>query len=139
MTTTIEERISAALLARVETLVTTPAMAVAWPNEPFTSAVNVAHLEVVLLPNRNLRPFLAGADPHFRQGILQLTVVAPLNRGASAAIALAGAVAAHFPADQALYCGGVKVRVQAAPDVAPGFATERSFNVPVSVRFEAFA
>lgn len=93
----------------------------------------------MLLPNRNLRPLLAGADPHFRQGILQLTVVAPLNRGASLPIALAGAVAAHFSADTALYRGSVKVRVQAAPDVAPGFATERSYNVPVSVRYEAFA
>jgi hypothetical protein len=139
VTTTIEEKISAALLARVETLVTTPAMRVAWPNEPFPPAVGTPHLEVALLPNRNQRTFLDGADPHFRQGILQLTVVAPLNRGASAAIALAGAVAAHFPADTALYQGGVKVRVQVAPDMAPSFTTERSWNVPVSIRFEAFA
>lgn len=136
---TVEEKIQAALLARVETLSTTPAMEVAWPNECFSSAVGVAHLEVALLPNRNLRLFLAGADPHFRQGLLQLTVVAPLNGGASVAIALAGAVAAHFPADLALYQDELKVRVQAAPDVAPAIRTDRSWDVPVSVRYEVFA
>ena len=136
---TVEEKIQAALLARVETLSTTPAMEVAWPNKPRTGAVSVAHIEVALLPNRNQRPFLDGADPHFRQGILQLTVVSPLNGGSSAAIALAGAVAAHFPADTALYQDDVKVRVQAAPDVAQGFTTERSYNVPVSIRYESFA
>ena len=139
MTTTIEEKISAALLVRVETLVTTPVMAVAWPNRPSSPAVDAPYLEVALLPNRNLRPFLDGADPHFRHGILQLTVVTPLNGGSSAAIALAGAVAAHFPADTALYQDDVKVRVQAAPDVGQGFTTERSYNVPVSIRYESFA
>ena len=66
-------------------------------------------------------------------------MVAPLNAGSSEATALAGAVAAHFPADLALYQEDLKVRVQAAPDVAPAIKTDRSWDVPVSVRYEVFA
>ena len=53
------------------------------------------------------------------------------------ATSLAGQIAEHFPADLALFEEGVKVRIQAAPDVLSPDKTDVSWDVPVSVRYEA--
>jgi hypothetical protein len=135
---TIEEKIEAALFARVASLDLTPALQVAWPNVPFTPPA-AAYLQVLHFPNRNTRLFLAGSDPHFRQGILQLTVAAPLNAGTVQATGLAGGIAEHFPADLALYSEGLKVKVQAAPRVWPADKTDAWWNVQVDVPYECFA
>lgn len=135
---TVEENIEAALLARVATLETTPALPVAWPNITFTPGTG-PYLRVDHLPNATTRFLLKGSDPHLRQGILQLTVVAPLRQGPSPGTKLAGAVAAHFPADLALFSGGIKVRISKAPSIAPAMKTDVSWDVPVSVTYECFA
>lgn len=136
--TTIVESIEAALFAAVRDLDTFADAAKAWPNVNFTPANNATYLRVDHLPNQTERLFLAGSDPHLRRGILQLTVVSPLNAGAQPATALAGAVAAEFPADRVLYSDDAKVRIERAPDVAPAFRDDHSWRVPVSVRYECF-
>ena len=136
---TIEEKIEAALLSRVASLSLTPARQIAYPNTPFTPAVGTAYIQVLHFPNRATRLFLKGSDPHFRQGILQLTVVAPLHGGPQAATKIAGEIAEHFPADLALYSEGLKVRIQQAPDVMPADKTDVSWDVVVGVRYDASA
>lgn len=135
---TVEVNIQRALLDRVRTLVTAPSMPVAWPNDDFTPTV-YPYLAVQHLPNRNTRITIKGSGPHLRQGILQLTVVHELNSGPRAALALAGAVAGHFPADQVLIHDGVQVRIEAAPDVAPAIRDDKTWRTPVSIRYQAFA
>lgn len=135
---TIEENIEAALFARVASLSLSPSLSVAWPNVPFTPPAG-GYLEVLHFPNRPTRTFLAGGDPHFRQGILQLTLVSPLNAGSATATGLAGDIAAHFPADLALYRDGLRLKVQAAPRVWPAEKTDVSWNVRVDVQYECFA
>ncbi len=112
----------------------------AWPNTPFTPPAG-PYIEIQHFPNSVGRRFLKGTDPHLRQGILQLTVVTPLNGGPSVATGLAGAVAEHFPADLNLFEGAIKVRIQKAPDVLPGDKTEDdvSWATPVSIRYECWA
>lgn len=136
---TPEENIEAALFGRVVTLETTPALPVVWPNVAFTPPAG-SYLRFEHLPNRNERPFLGAADPSFRRGILQLTVVTPLNQGPTVfATRLAGKVAQHFPAGLALYSEGIKVRITRAPDVTSAMKTDRSWDVPISVYYECFA
>jgi hypothetical protein len=135
---TIEEKIEAALFARVASLDLTPALLVAWPNVPFTPPAT-AYLQVLHFPNRNTRIFLNGSDPHYRQGILQLTVAAPLNAGTVTATGLVGDIAEHFPADLALYSAGIKIKIQAAPRVWPADKTDAWWNVQVDVPYECFA
>lgn len=135
---TVEENIEAALFARVASLDLTPARQIAWPNVPFTPPA-AAYIEVVHFPNRPQRVFLRGSDPHFRQGILQLNVRALLNEGAAAATRIAGEIAAHFPADLALYREGLKVKLQAAPRIWPADKTDTSWTVQVDVPYECFA
>jgi hypothetical protein len=135
---TVEEEIEALLFGRVRSLTAFSAEAKSWPNVKFDPPAG-AHLEVEHLPNENQRIFLDGADPHFRQGILQLTVVAPLNRGPSPVAALAGAVAAHFPADLPLFGETVKIKVQSAPSRAQAIPSATGLRLPISIRYETFA
>jgi hypothetical protein len=134
---TIEERIEAALIDRVRALILSPALPLAWPN-------NVAeppppYLRIDFFRNRNERIAIKGSLPHRRLGILQITVVTPLNAGPSNATSIAGRVAEHFPADLVLDYDGVSVRIEAAPDVLSGSKEDASYDVITSIRYECFA
>jgi hypothetical protein len=136
---TIEEKIEAALFGHVRDLELTGLGAddIAWPNlafEPSGPYVRVRHFV-----NTHRRLFLKGSAAHLRQGILQLTVFAPLNGGVGPALLLAGEIADQSPADLALYGDGIKVRVQQAPDVGSADKTDAHWFVPVSIRYEVFA
>ena len=137
---TIEEKIEAALFAHIVSLDFDDDVPIAWPNLPFPDegeSKPPTYIEVRHFRNANGRLFLKGSNANLRQGILQLTVITPLNVGFVQATALAGQVAEHFPADLALFEEGVKVRIQAAPDVLSPDKTDVSWDVPVSVRYEA--
>ena len=136
---TVEENIEAALLDRLRQLTLSPALPVAWPNRKFDPPAGGAYLRVDHLPNVNERFLLGSAAPHHRRGILQVTAVLPLNQGPTPATKIAGEVAAHFPADLALYSGGIKVEITDAPSRAPALRTDVSWNVPVSINYECFA
>jgi hypothetical protein len=133
---TIEEKIEQALVARVASLVLSPPLAVAWPNN--VDAPSPPYLRVDFFRNRNERIAIKGSLPHRRLGILQITVVTPLNAGPSNATAIAGRVAEHFPADLVLDYDGISVRIEAAPDVLSSEKEVASFDTPVSVRWESF-
>ena len=134
---TIEEKIDAALGARVASLALSPPLAVAWPNNVFEAAP--PYLRVAFFRNRNQRIGIKGSSPHRRLGILQVTVVTPLNAGPGPAVSIAGRIAEHFPADLVLDHDGISVRIEAAPDVLSDTKDEASWNVPVSIRYECFA
>lgn len=157
---TIEEKIEFALFSRVRTLELTLPHDIVWPNNSFfpvfvigddspqfvlgddspqfvLGASNGPHIRVQQLPNNNTRLLVKGSAPHMRQGILQLTIVDKLNLGPSNATKTAGEISEHFPADLALFKDGVKVRIQSAPDILQADKTDVSWNVPVSIRYEA--
>ncbi|WP_289296243.1 phage tail terminator-like protein [uncultured Reyranella sp.] len=159
---TIEESIEAALFGRVKSLDLSLAHAIAWPNVDFTkdSALGNAgagwamgdespaflignpdqpYIRVQHLPNVNTRLFMKGSNPHQRMGILQLTVVGKLLVGPTIGTRAAGEIAAHFPADLALYGEGVRVRITQSPTVAAAEKADTSWNVRVDVPYEAFA
>lgn len=134
----VEETIEGLLFGMVRDLDLEDETPVAWPNTKFDPPAG-AYLRVQHLPNVSERLFLKGSAPHLRQGILQLTVVTALGAGATAATALAGAIAAQFPADRSEYADGVRLRVQKAPDLAQPIADGAAWLVPVSIRYECLA
>ena len=143
---TVETSIWLALRARVGTLVLSPVHAVAYPNEAFTPPqtatapiLPLPYLRVTFFLNTPNRPFLNGADPHQRRGILQIDVMSLLNQNPAVALEAAGQVAAHFPADLPMPYGGLVVKVEKAPDVMRGFRDEERWITPVSIRWECFA
>lgn len=134
---TIEEKIQKALGTRVASLVLSPPLPVAWPNKSFSAPP--PYLRVDYFRNRNERIAIKGSAPHRRLGILQISVVAPLNAGPDAALSIAGRVAEHFPADLVLDYDGISVRIEAAPDVLSAVKEDASYDTPVSIRWECFA
>lgn len=140
---TIEESIEAALFTHTLTLDVTGDPPLVWPNTEFPepgSEKPLTYVEVMHFPNTNTRLALGGADPHLRQGILQLTIYTPLLGGATPATQIAGEIAEHFPADLALFEDGIKLRIQRAPDVIPAAKTDDgvSWATRCDVRYEVF-
>lgn len=133
---TIEERIEATLFSYTASLVLEGTPPIAWPNVAFVPSG--LHLRVSLLPNRNERLFAKGSNPHLRQGILQVTVAAPLNAGPEPATALGGQIAQNFPADLDLNSYGLRVRIQAAPDLSAALAAAAYWEAALSIRYEIF-
>lgn len=134
---TIEEKIQRALGARVASLILSPPLTVAWPNNIVAPAP--PYLRVDYFPNRSQRIVIKGSGPHRRLGILQITVVSPLNVGPDPSLAIAGRVAEHFPADLDLAYDGVSVRIIKAPDILPSVKEDASWDVPVSIEWVSYS
>jgi len=141
---TVESNIERALIKRAEGLAPglVPVASIAWPNSNFTrpSDANgfLPYLAVDHMPNESFRYSLKGSEPRQRKGILQIRVSYPKNKGRKEPLELAGLVAAHFPADLALFEDGVKVSIVKV-DVASAISNDVSWDVPVSVFYEANA
>ncbi|TWG90319.1 uncharacterized protein DUF4128 [Mesorhizobium sp. J18] len=133
---TIETSIWLALKARVQSLVLSPALPVAWPNESFDAPLS-GYLRVTWIPNINRRLFLRGSDPHQRLSLLQVDVFGKKNQNVSVALEIAGKVAAHFPADLRMTAEGVTARVVRAPEIAQPIADDTHVQVPVTISIEA--
>jgi hypothetical protein len=114
---------------------------VAYPNKKKDPpADGSAYVEVAHFPNRSDRYGLKkGEGKEHMLGFLQLLVRAPRNEGGEKATKIAGELALHFPADLSLWSEGVRVRISKRPDVMSASPTEASWNVPVTVYYEAFA
>lgn len=134
----IEASIQAALFARAASLVLSPVHQVAWPNMAFTPPANKKYVRVTHFPNTTDRLYLGNSAPHRHQGILQLTVVAPINSGESAARELAGQVAYHFPAGLQLNSGGVHLKITKRPNTGSVVIDTAEIRVPVSIAYRAF-
>lgn len=133
-----ESTIESALFSRVGGFVVSPALPVAWPNVSFPKPAG-GYLRVTHIPNASRRLFLSSNAPHQRLGLLQVDVFVPKNQGASGATEIAGEVAQHFPADLPMRADGLTVRVTKAPDIGPALVDDTHWQVPVTIRYEAFA
>lgn len=136
----IEAETWLALKSRVDTLATTPALPVAWPEANFAPPAGDGsqqpYLAVSDIRAGNER-LTVGPQAHLRRGILQLMVMWPVAkpRDHAALMQLAGAIAAHFPADLCLSFGSTRLRVERAPDVAEPFVDGAWRSVPVRIRW----
>lgn len=132
---TVESDIESALLARVASLVLSPVLPISYENIDFAPPDDGLYAKVQHFPNGTTRYSQTGSDPKQRIGILQLTVVTPLNQGPSNATLIAGQIAEHFPADLIMRSGAVKVTVTDAPSIAPAIKADASHDVPLSIPY----
>ena len=132
---TVESDIEAALLARVASLALSPVLPISYENIDFTPPDDGLYAKVQHFPNGVSRYSQTGSDPKQRIGILQLTVVTPLNQGPSNATLIAGQIATHFPADLAMWSGDVKVTITDAAAIAPAIKTDASWDTPLSIPY----
>jgi len=135
---TPEASIQATLFARAASLVLSPVHPVSWPNVAFTPPANKKYVRVTHFPNTTDRLYLGNSDPHRHQGILQLTVVAPLNSGESAAREIAGQVADHFPTGLTLHSGGVQVKITKRANTGSVVIDTTEIRIPVSIAYRSF-
>lgn len=137
-TPTVETKIWLALRARLSSLVLSPVVPVLWPAELVTLPSGTA-LEVTHLPNRPQRRYLDGAEPSYRQGILQIGVLTIPGAAQHQAVAaeIAGDVAGHFPADLRMPYLDVAARVSEAPALGNSFRDDKRARwvTPVTVRY----
>lgn len=132
---TPEENIEHALFARVrDTLTQLP---IAWPNVEFEPPQDHKYVAVMHFRNLNDRLYLSGNEQH-RRGLLQLSVVHPLEHGSSDSVTFAGNMILNWPQDLVLSSENVRVRVTKQPDCMSPIKTDVSWIVPVSVYYEAF-
>jgi hypothetical protein len=136
----IETSIWLALRAHITSLVLTPALPIAWPNEDFTKpGPKLGYLRVTWIPNLNRRRAVTSSGTHQRLSLLQIDVFAPKNQNVAVAMEIAGKVAEHFPADQRMAFQGVRARVTAAPQIAQPINDDTHILVPVTVSIEVLA
>lgn len=138
MATRVETKIADALKSRLSALTFSPALTIAWPNVAFTPPTGT-YLRVDNLRNGTDRMVIANDGPHRQQGILQVTVVAPVNGGEDAALEIAGQIADWFTAEPRLFFNGGELRITKRPDIASLKDPDGvHWQVPVSVPWTAY-
>ncbi len=133
-------QIAEALFERVLTLTTT--LPIIWPEQldapnPDTQATGEgqARLEVAIFYNRPAwQGVSAGA---LDQGLLQITVVWPKNRGLIKPMQVVGTVLEHFPTGHPMFSGTTKVRVSGAPWASSPISDLSDVRVPVTIPWTA--
>lgn len=124
------------LLARCETLsVGSPVLPVAMPGIPFIPPTDNKYLRVDTFFNA---PAWEGlGDGLVDQGLVQVVVVWPWNRGVIAPRRIAAEVMAHFPKGLDLTGSGVKVTINKAPYAASSVSDEPVSLTPVTISWVA--
>lgn len=129
-------KVAALLLARAETLsVGSPALPKAMPDVAFTPPANGQYLRVSLFTNAPAWEGLSSG--RMDQGLLQITVVWPKNRGVIKPREAAQAVMAHFPKGLILMGGGVRVKINRQPWAASPILEDTETLTPVTVSWVA--
>jgi hypothetical protein len=121
-----------ALLIRVATMtIGSPPLPIAMPEQATTFAppTDGKYLEVRYFTNQAAWEGLSTGV--LDQGLLQVTVVWPKNKGLIAPLEAAGLVAAHMPKGLLLFHAGAKIKINREPRIAAPLIEDTEVRVPV--------
>ncbi|TCV66279.1 phage tail terminator-like protein [Neorhizobium sp. S3-V5DH] len=140
----VEANIFRALSDRLQTLVFTPALSIAWPNIPFPAAgqqMPNSYIEVIYLPNRTNTRTLANSGHQQHRGIFQVSLHMnkAANTGMRVPLEKADQIVAHFPLGLVLHESGIKVKIYRKPYQIPQPPRDGWLTVPVTIEYEAYA
>ena len=113
-----------------------PALQVAWENQPFTPTTGATYLRAYVLPAMTDAPDLAGALRTYR-GVFQVSVCCPINTGPGVAAGIADELAALFVVNARLTSGGLTVQQITPWSIAPALPSDTNYIVPVSFQYRA--
>lgn len=130
--TGVEAIIEAALHARLNALVLTPARPVAWPGVAFTPAPGAIYLEPRFLPNTAAQITLGDAGLNRHRGLYQVSVYGPANTSHVALRNIAGLVGAHFRRGLSLTSGALTIRLDRPASTGPAIVEPESTMIPVT-------
>ena len=141
MATGAEAQIIEVLFERLSGFSHSPALPVAYPNVKFTPPASGFWLQADFIPNTNRDLYLSHADPVEHRGLLQITVVGPLDVGLTGAMEIALQVSAHFQGfkdfNSDLYGSSVKVSVTGKPSIGGAIKDPPYLRVPVTVPWQS--
>lgn len=112
----------------------------AYPNLKFTPPKDGKWLRLDFILGRLDRIAIGSGEKHRQQGLLQASIMWPLDKGTDAPTDVAAEVIRRFPADLKLWeqDQAVSVRITQRPAMGPALIDETSLMVPVTVEWEAF-
>ncbi len=113
-----------------------PALLVAYQNKPFTPTADTAYLQAFILPALTDSQDVEGAHRVY-QGVFQVSIVAPLNKGPGAADGIADELAALFVHNARLLVSGLYIQQITPLSVAPALQNAESYTLPCSFTYRA--
>lgn len=112
-----------------------PTLQTAWENDGFKPAGNVPYQKAYLLP---AQPDNSEYGTRRReQGIFQITLMYPLNKGSAEVAARAEMLQATFERGQTFESGGVVVVIDKTPEISAGQRDGDRWAVPVKIRWHS--
>ena len=141
MATGTDATILAALLAHLEALVFTPSLPIAMPGVDFPAAGQPKpdnYLAAYFMPNQTTNSEV-GAGPEQHRGMLQVSVFWKKGVGHIKPMEAADKIIAHFAKGTTLNADGLKIIIDRKPFSASPLQETDRVQVPVTVRYHAFA
>lgn len=133
--------IMAALLDHLQTLVFTPALQIAMPGIDFPKTGQPKpdnYLAAFFMPNETSNTELgAGQEQH--RGMLQVSVFWKKGAGHVKPLEAADKIITHFAKGTTLNSGGLKIMIDRKPYAAQPMQDTDRVQVPVTIRYHAFA
>ena len=105
--------IQRALDTRLNQLIDRPF--IAWPNTKFAPTAGASYIRPTLIQAKSELYTLN--DVHMNQGIYQIDIYVPLEKGLNSALSLMDAIAEHFEEERSLVVGDDTVHIQ---QITPG-------------------
>lgn len=140
----VEANIFKALADRLQLLVFTPSLPIAWPNIKFPASeqpLPPAYLQVDFLPNRTNTRTLAATGRQQHRGIFQVTLhmSTKANAGIKVPHEKADQIIDHYPLGLKLFESGVGVKIFRKPYGQPQPPNDGWFSIPVTIEYETYA
>lgn len=115
-----------------------PVGTVAWENVEFTPTSGTMFQKVSLMPSETVSLNKASTTELLReQGLLQVSVYGPLNKGMKDVYDRVELIRAQFPKGLTVTAGGVNVTISKRASVAPAMRDGEWIVVPVSIPYFA--
>ena len=114
----------------------TPSISTAFENTTFTPPANVIYQRAVLLPNTPEDSQISSGT-YFERGIFQVSIYAPIGKGAGDSEARAQLIKNAFKRGTSLVQAGVTVIITNAPSVATGYPDGDRYITPISMRYQS--
>jgi hypothetical protein len=137
--TTTEGRIAEALFTRLQALVLSPALPVAYPDKNFDNPSTGMWLEAALFETPTTEIALGSNGSNSFTGFMQVTVVARENSGMIAAKDVAGQIINWFKRGTRMFTAGVKVEIVRPAYVSSTTRDEPYTRTPITIRYQAYA
>lgn len=135
MSAVIETKIWMALKQHIASNVTLP---IIWPLDEFHLDPTKNQVIVSYIPNISERPNLANDSTHYYEGIIQLTLMSPLNRTLEQILQVAAGLVDVLPESSRLEFDGVRVYIAKRGDITQTYRDENMWRTPINIRWKQF-